>query len=627
MPKILGFSVSKVKSNIIEILKQHNELEIIDLPLDIYLEIPHLAYLEVKKPNGGKALLFTNPIDSRNNKTFDIPVLMNIFGSFKRLELIATQSPESIATQIKNLLNLTPPKGLIGIFAMLKKYLALRFSFPKIQKSATCQSVRYFGDEINLYDFPILTTWEHDAAPFITMGQVYTQDLEGKKKNLGLYRLQVHSRNTLGLHWQIHKDSTHFFHEYKKANQKMPVSIALGGDPLYVWCGQAPLPYGIYELMLYGLIKRQNPKVVKCLTNNLSVPVDCDIVIEGFVDTSKMQDEGPFGDHTGFYTPIEPYPVLEITAITTKTKPIYPASVVGKPPLEDKYMGYLTERVFLPLLQTTAHGLLDYRMPENGVFHNLILAKIAPQYPGHAKQIMHSFWGVGQMSFVKHAIFLGADTPDLKNNESVLKYILNRFSTKRVIISEGICDALDHSSPQYAYGGKLGLDVSEPLPLDEDGEFELLDDARLCEIIKNKIPQIELLCQYGTDSKTPIAIIGINKQAPFLDSISILKDLQKHLKIAIFVDSHKNDLKNPYMLIWRITNNIDAKRDVKILDSQIFIDATDKSHIDGHNREWPKEVDCSLEVIENLAKKGFRFEERFLNHYQICKSPSTKIET
>ncbi len=443
----------------IALLAKHNELEIIDTPLDIYLEIPQLAYIEAKRANGGKALLFTKPM--RGEEACAMPVLMNVFGSFRRVELIATKTPEAIATRIKDLLNLAPPKGLKGLLAAFKRYSVLRFAIPKYVSKSSAQEVRYLGEEVDLFKLPILTTWEGDSAPFITMGQVYTQSLDGSKKNLGLYRLQVHSRNELGLHWQIHKDSTHFFHEYKRAGQKMPVTIALGGDPLYTWCAQAPLPHGAYELMLYGVIKDKRVEVVRCLTNPLSVPSSVDIIIEGFVDTSRLKDEGPFGDHTGFYTPIESYPVLEITAITHRSSPIYPATIVGKPPLEDKYMGYLTERVFLPLLQTSAHGLLDYNMPENGAFHNLILAKLSPQYPGHARQLMHAFWGVGQMSFVKHAIFVGEDAPELGEYEKVLKYVLDRFSVKGIVLSEGVCDALDHASPQYAYGGKLGLDVAQ----------------------------------------------------------------------------------------------------------------------------------------------------------------------
>ena len=242
-----------------------------------------------------------------------------------------------------------------------------------------------------------------------------------------MYRLQVYDDNTVGMHWQIHKDSNHFFHEFKKAGKKMPVSIGIGGDPMYIWCGQAPLPIGVFELMLYGFVKNKAAKLVKSITNDIYVPADNDYIIEGFVDPSKMKIEGAFGDHTGYYTLEEEYPFREVTAITQKKEPVFLATVVGKPPLEDKYMGHATERIFLPLLQTTCPDLLDYYMPENGVFHNLILAKIKTLYPGHAQQMMHAFWGVGQMSFVKHAIFVNEDAPELTDHDKLAKHILNRI--------------------------------------------------------------------------------------------------------------------------------------------------------------------------------------------------------
>lgn len=650
----------------IALLAKHNELEIIDTPLDIYLEIPQLAYIEAKRANGGKALLFTKPM--RGEEACAMPVLMNVFGSFRRVELIATKTPEAIATRIKDLLNLAPPKGLKGLLAAFKRYSVLRFAIPKYVSKSSAQEVRYLGEEVNLFKLPILTTWERDSAPFITMGQVYTQSLDGSKKNLGLYRLQVHSRNELGLHWQIHKDSTHFFHEYKRAGQKMPVTIALGGDPLYTWCAQAPLPHGAYELMLYGVIKDKRVEVVRCLTNPLSVPSSVDIIIEGFVDTSRLKDEGPFGDHTGFYTPIESYPVLEITAITHRSSPIYPATIVGKPPLEDKYMGYLTERVFLPLLQTSAHGLLDYNMPENGVFHNLILAKLSPQYPGHARQLMHAFWGVGQMSFVKHAIFVGEDAPDLSDYPAVLKYVLDRFSVKGIVLSEGVCDALDHASPQYAYGGKLGLDVAQAELVER---VKGVSDCELLARLREVDSSVEIVRQYGAGARVRVAIVGLsgvesvdchaasaarndgvggvdchaenNARNDSKTTASESKDstqaslaitlesfaracssLSDVMRIAILVDAWKNDLDNPYMLVWRIVNNIDAKRDVLIQGEQVFIDARDKPESPAHPRAWPKETDCSRAVIEALRAKGFRIDDELLHRYHICGSPKTK---
>ena len=619
-PKILGACMQNFHDTheLIKYLQAHDALRIIDTPLDIYLEIPHLAYLEVKKSDS-KALLFTHPVDKKTNKTFDIPVLMNVFGSHRLLTLLIQKDPNALAKNIAALLKFTPPKGAMQILQKAKELFALRHVFPK-KTSRTPPFQERIQQEINLYELPILTTWEHDGGPFITMGQVYTQSLDGKKKNLGMYRLQIYDKNHLGLHWQIHKDSHHFFHEYKKAGQKMPVSIALGGDPLYIWCGQAPLPMGMYELMLYGFIRGKKPKVGKCLTNDLYVPCDVDIVIEGWVDTNIMRDEGPFGDHTGFYTPIESYPVLEVSAITMKKNPIFPATVVGKPPLEDKYMGYLTERIFLPLLQMTTHGLEDYHMPENGVFHNLIFAKLAPQYPAHAMQLMHAFWGVGQMSFVKHAIFVDENAPDLQDYEAFGEYVLNRFSTDCMLISEGVCDALDHSSPNFARGGKLGV---QAMGEEIDSKIVFMQDVPLCHKIQDLFPFVEGIKQYFPHTYNPLCIWSVQKQSSSfktLISATALGTLAQNVRIVFLVDCHKNNLSNPYMLVWRITNNIDAKRDIWVQEGVVFIDATDKNALDGYHREWPKETDCNKEVIQGLQDKGLLegVDLAFLRHYQIC---------
>lgn len=614
----------------ISLLQKFDELHIVTNPLDVYLEIPHLAYLEVKKPNGGKALLFTNPVhkvEGRVVKEFDMPVLMNVFGSYSRLELIVGTRIDNIPKEIANFLRFSPPKSVRDFFLQAKRFLSLRHTFPKLIKShAPCSAVVHKGNDVNLLDLPILTTWINDGGPFITMGQVYTQSLDGKKKNLGMYRLQIYDKNHLGLHWQIHKDSNHFFHEYLEAEKKMPVSIAIGGDPLYTWCGQAPLPYGIYELMLYGFIKKKRPKLVSCRSNPLCVPADVDIVIEGWVDPKKMRLEGPFGDHTGFYTPIESYPVLEVSAITHKKSPVYLATVVGKPPLEDKYMGYLTERVFLPLLQTTAHGLVDYYMPENGVFHNLILAKISPKYPSHSKQIMHNFWGTGQMSFVKHVIFVDESAPDFARDidfKAIIEHILNHFSTQHLLITEGICDALDHSSPQYAQGGKLGV---EAINQSKRRDFELVDDHRLFAFVYSLMPEAVILKQYFTHTKNPICIIGVKKgKESIIKKVCNLQALEKYFAIVCFVDADKNDLNNLYMLLWRITNNIDAKRDISIYKNNIFIDATDKTICDDYHKQWPEETDCTPYVIESLRDKGLldMIDDDFMKRFHICNSPKT----
>lgn len=589
----------------IDLLDKNGLLKIIDKPCDIDLEIAHLSYIEVKKDDS-KALLFRNPTD-KNGKKFD-PVLTNTFGSFKALNLILKKDSNEIANEIEKLLKPTKPSTLKEKIDFFTYLLSLKSVFPKrLKTKGTSQECEF--KEPNLYDLPILKTWEEDGGAFITMGQVYTKDLNSNTQNLGMYRLQVHSKNELGMHWQIHKDAAHFFHEYKKAGIKMPVSVAIGGDPLYIWCGQAPLPKNIFELMLYGFIRKTPAKLVKSLTNDIFIPYDADYVIEGFVDTNRLKDEGKFGDHTGFYTPVEPFPVMEVTKITHKKNPIFHATVVGKPPLEDKFMGYATERIFLPLLKTTAPELVDYKMPENGVFHNLILAKFNALYPAHATQLMHAFWGVGQMSFVKHAIFVPSNAPRLDDYENLTKYILNRFSPQSMLITSGVCDQLDHASPNACFGGKLGIDASVD---NSSSAPNLISDDELIPKFKSVNQNILELKQYFLDTKNPICFVKFDKDRLVKQVFDELKPFDEHFKILIFVDVSSR-LENLYMLVWRITNNIDAKRDIFVRNELVCIDATSKFELDGYTRGWPKETNCSREVIENLIKKGVleRDEELF----------------
>ncbi|MFA5214822.1 menaquinone biosynthesis decarboxylase [Sulfuricurvum sp.] len=584
----------------LDLLRANNELRVIDTPLDVVLEIPHLAYAEVKKQDGGKALLFTHPIDKARGITYDTPVIMNLFGSYARTELLFGRDIEGVATEIENLLHMKPPQNFKEKLGMLGDLFAMKDIFPKKLKTrGSCQETIKQGDEINLYDLPILTTWEEDGGPFITMGQVYTQSLDGNVVNLGMYRLQVYDKNHLGLHWQIHKDSSHFFDQYQRAGKKMPVSIGIGGDPLYTWCATAPLPYGVNELLLYGLVKKETLKLVQSITTPLYIPEDVDFVIEGWVDPEKLVLEGPFGDHTGYYTLEEHYPVLEVSAITNRKNPHFLATVVGKPPLEDKYMGWATERIFLPLLKTNAADLIDYHMPENGVFHNLILAKMKPLYKGHAKQFMHIFWGSGQMSFVKHALFFGEDAPKLNNYEALITYALNRFIPKCIFISEGITDALDHSSPEALVGGKMGIDLtasySPMAPIS-------IQSTELLEKLRPLIPEISDVTQYMRHTANPITVISISKVRALRECFSLLESLKTYLRIVVFVDEAKNDIHNPYMLIWRVTNNMDAVRDVYRSESIVAIDGTTKTDLDGFEREWPGDVECTPSVVQRLKE-------------------------
>jgi 4-hydroxy-3-polyprenylbenzoate decarboxylase len=600
----------------IELLKKNDLLKIIDDELDIYLEIPHIAYVEVKKEDS-KAILFTNVVDKKNNKKFDIPVLMNVFCNEKAVKLFIGDG-DKIGSEIESLLKMKPPSTFSEKLSTFGKLFALKNTIPKkLSGKGECQQVIKLGADAKLSDLPILTTWEQDGGPFITMGQVYTTSLNGELKNLGMYRLQVYDDYTLGMHWQIHKDSNHFFHEYKKAGKKMPVSIGIGGDPMYIWCGQAPLPIGIFELMLYGFVKNKNAQLVKSITNDIYVPKDNDFVIEGFVDPSKMKIEGPFGDHTGYYTLEEEYPFLEVTAITSKKNPTYLATVVGKPPLEDKYMGHATERIFLPLLKTTAPDLIDYYMPENGVFHNLILAKIKTLYPGHASQMMHAFWGVGQMSFVKHAIFVNEDAPELTDHEEITKHILNRIDIDDILISKGVVDALDHSSPKFAVGGKLGLDCTGEEV--KDLGITILNDDDLLTKINNITNEVKDLKQYFIDTKNPVTIITVEKQRNQKYLFEELKPIYENIKILVIVDAaNQNDVNNPYMLVWRVVNNIDSNRDIFIDSNTICLDGTNKNSHDNFQRRWPDDVDCSKEVIESLRQRGILdISDEFIKKYQL----------
>ncbi|EAH9010536.1 TPA: menaquinone biosynthesis decarboxylase [Campylobacter jejuni] len=581
----------------IQILKENDLLRVIEEPVDVDLEIAHLAYIEAKKGEKGKALLFKNPIDKKLNKQYKFPVLMNTFCNEKALNLAFGRDYEEVAEEISKLTKLHIPTS----FKAKMDFFMNLLSFKNIPPKRLKKNKALYDYEIlnSLEELPMLKTWEDDAGKFITMGQVYTQNLDKTQNNLGMYRLQMSDKNELLMHWQIHKDGANFYHEYKNAGfKKMPVSIAIGGDPLYIWCSQAPLPKGIFELLLYGFIKKTPVKLTPC-ENGIFVPYDSDVVIEGYVDLEEFKIEGPFGDHTGFYTPAELFPVMKVEKIYAKKDAIYQATVVGKPPLEDKIMGLGTERIFLPLLQTSVPDLLDYNMPENGVFHNLILAKIDAKYPAHVQQIMHAFWGVGQMSFVKHAIFVDKNAPSLKDYDALIPYILNRFDAEKILISEGICDQLDHASPNSCFGGKAGLDACEEIQVEE---LEILEDEKLLELFKTKVELLNLK-QFYKESKSPIVCILLDKKEKIEQSFDKLLEFKKHFRILVFLDA-ENKLENSYMLVWRVVNNIDAKRDIFIKEERLGVDASAKGEAEGYLRAWPKQTDCTKSVIEDLILRN-----------------------
>ncbi len=601
--------------DVVEWLKKNGNLKIIDEPLDVELEIPHIAYIEVKTDNS-RPILFSNPINKKKNIQYDIPILMNIFANKELTEKIFAKHPDKVAKGIERLLKLKPPAGFLEKLKMIPELIALKNVFPKrSKKQGACQEIIIKKEDVDLDKLPILKTWEEDGGAFITMGQVYTQSLDGQMQNLGMYRLQQYDKNHLGMHWQIHKDASHFFDQYQKAGVKMPVTVAIGGDPLYIWCGQAPMPHGMFEMLLYGFVRGENAQLVKSITNEIYIPKDVDIVIEGFVDPKQMRIEGPFGDHTGYYTLKEPYPVMEVETITMKENPVFQATVVGKPPLEDKYMGWATERIFLPMLKPMAPDLIDYYMPENGVFHNLILGKMKTLYKGHAQQFMHAFWGVGQMSFVKHAIFVNEDAPELSNHNAITEYILNRLDPQKILISQGIIDALDHTANESLVGGKLGIDATGKEL--KDGIQTAISDKMLLAKMQEIDGNILELKQYFTHTKNPICLISVNKVQSMQNIIAKLRILKEHIKLLIIVDKVNNDIHNPYMILWRVVNNIDAKRDI-VLEPFMAVDGTNKSQVDGFKREWPGDTLCTKEVLDSLQERGLiDIDEAFIQKFGL----------
>jgi 4-hydroxy-3-polyprenylbenzoate decarboxylase len=604
-------------SKLLQLLDSKGYLQIIDDELDVNLEIPHVAYVEIKKVNP-KVLLFTNPIDKKLGIKYEIPVLMNLFGSNELIELFFQRTPDEIGKEIEKLLKMKPPSAFGEKVEFLKDLFSLKSVFPKRKSRDISKTHKEF--HLDLERLPILKTWSGDGGKFITMGQVYAHSLNGEVSNVGMYRLQVYDKTHLGMHWQIHKDTSKFFKEYSDANKKMPVTVVVGGDPLYTWVATAPMPYGVNELLLYGFVKKRNAQLIESNTN--FVPEDGDIIINGLVDVDKLQVEGPFGDHTGYYTLEEEYPEMEVTDIWVKENPIYYATVVGKPPIEDKYMGWATERIFLPLLQTTAPDLIDYSMPENGVFHNLILGKMRVQYKGHAQQFMHAFWGVGQMSFVKHAIFVDENAPHLESPKEIIPYILNRISEDRLLISTGILDALDHSSSEKLVGGKLGIDATgdevklprlNPIPDD----FLLKKLRVACNGCAVHITGVKT---YFPETQNPITVISVNKKCGLREKLPILGDYREFIRILVIVDDENNSIENPYMLLWRVVNNIDAKRDIYIDRNFYAIDATNKNREldENFSREWPDDVVCDRDVIEDLQKRGvINVGQNFIDHFGI----------
>ncbi|HVT45242.1 MAG TPA: menaquinone biosynthesis decarboxylase [Thermoanaerobaculia bacterium] len=408
----------------------------------------------------GPALLFENVEGS------DIPVVINLLGSERRMKMaLGIEAWEEWSERLDVFLDPKLPTGIVDKIRMLPTLGELARVFPKIVSSAPCQEVVLRGEEVDLGRLPIITCWPEDGGPFITMPLVFTKDPKSGKRNCGMYRMQVYDRNTTGMHWQLHKDAARQHQDAEAGRlERIPVSVAIGSDPVTVFSAVCPLPPDIDEMMFAGFARNDAVRMVKCITNDLEVPANAEIVLEGWVNPAERRMEGPFGDHTGFYTPREPYAVFHVDAITHRRNPIYLTTIVGKPPQEDAHMGLAIERLFLPIMKKQFPEIVDMHMPPEGVFHNLMILAIRKRYPGHARKIMHGIWGLGQAMFTKVIVVVDhhIDPHDLG---TVAWYALNNIDPERdTEMVMGPIDVLDHSSRAFGYGSHIGIDGTKKLP-------------------------------------------------------------------------------------------------------------------------------------------------------------------
>ena len=456
----------------IALLEREGELVRIAAEVDPYLEITEIVDRTVKAR--GPALLFEHPNGSQH------PLLINQFGTERRMCLaFGVERLDDVGRKLGDVLEMQPPQGLVEKVKGLAKLKSIADSRPKSVRSGPCQEVVLTGDDLNLDLLPIQTCWPGDAAPFITLPAVITRDPKTGTRNVGMYRMQKIDRRSTYMHWQIHKDGRM---DYLATEGRLEVAVALGLDPITAYAASAPLPKHIDELMLAGFLRGDAVELVKGKTVDLEVPAAAEIVLEGYVEAGDEGIEGPFGDHTGYYSPPEPFPVFHVTAMTMRRDAIYPSIVVGKPPAEDAWLGKATERIFLPAVRMSVPEIVDYDLPVAGAFHNCAIVSIRKTFPGQAQKIMHAVWGLGMLSLTKCVVVVD-EWVDVHDYEDVFFRVTANVDPKRdVLLSEGPLDHLDHAPGTQFVGGKLGIDATHKLP--EEGarewppEIEMSDDVK-----------------------------------------------------------------------------------------------------------------------------------------------------
>jgi len=584
-------------------LERCGELSRISDEVSPDLEIAAWADREMKSPGGGKALLFEKVSGS------SMPVLVNAFGSEKRIAMALGGKPEELSKKIGEFLNLTPPDGIKGLFRLLPALAKLKAALPRKLKRGTppCREVVWRGDEVDLAKLPVLTSWPGDGGPFITFPCVFTKDPATGRQNVGMYRLQVYDRNTTGMHWHIHKDGSASHLANKKNAKRTEVAVAIGADPAVTYAATAPMPHGMDELMLAGFLRGRPVELARCLTVDLWVPASSEIVLEGYVEADELRTEGPFGDHTGYYSPAEPYPVFHVTAMTHRSDPLYFTTVVGIPPMEDLMLGRATERLFLPLLRTQWPEVRRMSLPPEGVFHNLCLVSMEKSYPRQAHRLMSGFWGTGQMSFTKIVAVLDSDV-DVNDPVLAAKALLNRLRIPQgLVFAQGVLDALDHASPQGLWGGKLGLDATLPHSGEPgygdnlDQKTGAADPERVYSLLKARFPGLKAALVPFNDTRLTLCLLLVEKSAPG-EGMRLAEAALEIEGVDVAVAVEGNAQEGLGHLLWRALSSLDPLRDIRVAGKRLAVDATAKTAEEGHQRGWPKEVSHPPEVVEKVRQ-------------------------
>jgi len=604
----------KNQQQFIEALEKAGELVRIQTYVNPKLEIAEITDRISKSSGGGKALLF-------ENTGYDFSVLMNAYGSEKRMCMaLGVNHLDDVAREIEGLFKMlsAPKEGILDKLKLLPKLGQFASWMPKVKKGrGECQEVIMENPDIT--KLPVITCWPKDGGPFVTLPVIHTKDPNTNSRNVGMYRMQVFGPTLTGMHWHKHKVSAKHFSEYKKLNKKMPVAVALGGDPVYAYSATAPLPENVDEYMLAGFLRKKKVELVKCISQpEIEVPADADFVIEGYVDPAdKLIWEGPFGDHTGYYSLADWYPKFHITAITHKKNPVYPATIVGIPPQEDAWLGKATERIFLaPIKMTMVPEIMDMDMPVEGVFHNLVITKINKEYAGQGQKVMNAMWGAGQMMFNK-ILVLADEKVRIQDYESLAKYVFQNLNPATdIYFSTGPMDVLDHSCSKLGFGGKMCIDGTAKLTEETDDNYQEVSAFYQLQdgFLESRLPEIKSVNTTLLKNQIPCLIISVEK-----NRTGHIKELHEQLcnlneangiKMILYVE-HTVDAKDLATALWRFCNNLDPKRDFHLYKSAqipytacMGLDGTRKTkEFDNFQRDWPNIIVANDETIKTVDEK------------------------